>query len=645
MSVPVTNMSGAEGRTLASRLRIFWNRPWHEKILVAGYRIKMSFPGFPVPMRLPFGAWWLIQDNAIDHALLAGRFETAELRFTERLLQPGMTVLDIGANHGLYTLLASRCVGSRGRVFAFEPSPRECKRLRTHTWLNRCTNVSVQACALGNETTEACLYVVEGSQTGCNSLRPPIANTGTSPQNVRVNRLDDWLREHKIERVEFIKLDVEGAELEVLRGARELLERRPRPVILAEVQDLRTQPWGYPAKEIIDFLRDRGYQWFSLSPEGLLEPLDVSRKTFDGNFVACPEESAASLQRDSLAALPATSPSDVQAGTATRQSTMCELDPDSPEFRRILSQHWYYSMELRPGLYTRGDEHANVICTRELLARLSPVGLDVCDVGTMEGMIPVLLKRRGARSVVALDAIDCTEKIRLVQLCTGESFEYVPRVSLPRVKEALSERARLSGYSTEWNQTKIQTGFDVVVLSGVLYHVFSPFHVIGLARTLLKRGGLLILETAASCQDRYAQNWVFRGDKWIYPGGTDTWFLTLRLLDHFLRFMKFKPVDCVHGPIYEDIVRVAVAAAAVDNPLPLKAESEWFLKSTTNIDYNEIVDTEWARSSPAEIPYSPGVCLYHPELSGAVDIHRTVKEHPGLPDDRNKIILRLGDKK
>jgi 2-polyprenyl-3-methyl-5-hydroxy-6-metoxy-1,4-benzoquinol methylase len=324
---------------------------------------------------------------------------------------------------------------------------------------------------------------------------------------------------------------------------------------------------------------------------------------------------------------------------------MYEVNPNSLEFRRILSQHWYYSVELRPGLYTRGDEHANVICTRELLARVSPSGLDVCDIGTMEGMIPVLLKRRGARSVVALDAIDCTEKVQLVQLCTGESFEYVPRVSLSRIKEALSERARLSSYSSEWGQMKIQTGFDVVVLSGVLYHVFSPFHVIGLARTLVKRGGLLILETAASCEDRYAQNWVFRGDKWIYPSGTNTWFLTLRLLDHLLRFMKFKPVDCVHGPIYKDIARVAVAAVAVADPLPLEAESEWFMQSTTNIDYNEIVDTEWARSSPVEIPYSPGSCVYHPELSGAVDLHLTVKKRPGLPDDRNKIIFRMEDKK
>jgi hypothetical protein len=258
----------------------------------------------------------------------------------------------------------------------------------------------------------------------------------------------------------------------------------------------------------------------------------------------------------------------------------------------------------------------------------------------MEGLIPVLLKRRGARSVVALDAVDRTENVQLVRVCTSQDFDYIPNVSLGRVTQVLSERARLSSY---WHQTKIRRGFDVVVLSGVLYHVFSPIHAIGLARTLLRQGGLLILETAASDQDVYAQNWVFQGDRWIYAGGTNTWFPTLRLLDHFLRFMKLKPVDCVHKRDHADIVRVAVAAVATVDPLPLKAESDFIKSSAMNIDYNEIVDTAWAEGGPVEIPYSTCNCVRHEDLSAAVDLHRTVRERPGLVDDRSKIVLRLAD--
>ena len=251
----------------------------------------------PVPARLPFGAWWLVRNDDSGRAIRNGRFEEAEVAFVERFLQPGMTVLDLGAHHGYYTLLASKRVGVGGRVIAFEPSPRERRALRLHLTLNRCKNVVVQGLALGEENTESNLYVVNGLSTGCNSLRPPDVVSGTSSVSVRVARLDDWLAAHKIERIDFIKIDVEGAELSVLKSAEQLFGRRPRPVILAEVQDVRTQPWGYAAKEILRYLCERGYQWFSLLRDGLVQELDLSPDKFEGNFVACPAESISKLCR------------------------------------------------------------------------------------------------------------------------------------------------------------------------------------------------------------------------------------------------------------------------------------------------------------------------------------------------------------
>jgi FkbM family methyltransferase len=226
-----------------------------------------------------------------------GDFERAELAFATTFIQPGMTVLDLGAHHGLYTILASKRVGSGGRVYAFEPSPRERRALRIHLVLNLCRNVALQALALGEEDAESDLYVVEEWAAGCNSLRPPDVPAKTSLVRVHVVRLDDWLAEQKIDRVDFVKVDVEGGELGTLRGAAQLLERRPRPVILAEVQDIRTTPWGYPAKQIINYLINKGYNWFSLSEDGSIKELDVSSNKFDGNFVACPEESLGTLQR------------------------------------------------------------------------------------------------------------------------------------------------------------------------------------------------------------------------------------------------------------------------------------------------------------------------------------------------------------
>ena len=318
---------------------------------------------------------------------------------------------------------------------------------------------------------------------------------------------------------------------------------------------------------------------------------------------------------------------------------MYAVDFSSPDFKRVLDQWWYYSVELAPGIVTKGYNFDNIICTRELLSRLSPSGKDICDIGTVEGMLPILLKRRGARSVVALDALDSTEKVNLVQRCYGQSFEYYPKITLDRLKDTLTTRSNLSRYS---GQQYIKQGFDVVVLSGVLYHVFSPLHVIGLARTLLRPGGLLILETACSTEDRFSMNWVFNGRQYVYWSGTNTWFFTLRLLDHILRYMKFKPIDCVHGQFREDATRVALAAVAAPDPLPFKSEAEWFLPDHM-LDYHEVVDVNWAAGGTAEVSYTPGHNLYHSELPDAVDLHKTVMKTRALPSDPNKTMFHLND--
>jgi FkbM family methyltransferase len=250
------------------------------------------FPDIPFPIRLPFGAWWLIRNDYSGTLIRKGRFENAEFAFVRRFLRPGMTVLDLGAHHGMYTLLASKRVGPTGKVFAFEPSPRERHALLQHTRLNRCRNVSVEGLALGTETGEADLFVVQGTQTGCNSLRPPASDVRPdwSPVRVSVVRLDDWLEGKKIDLIDFVKIDVEGGELGVLKGARNLLRDRPRPIFLIEVQDIRTLQWGYTAREIVEFLANNDFIWFTLSPDGSTEDLDVNCLRFEGNLVACPKE-------------------------------------------------------------------------------------------------------------------------------------------------------------------------------------------------------------------------------------------------------------------------------------------------------------------------------------------------------------------
>ena len=254
---PWSKTTAGKGRaSIAGRIWQFLLRPRRAQYISLAYRARRLFPEMPIPLRLPFGALWLAQKSALDDDLIHEGFEEAEITFIEMFLQPGMTVIDAGAHHGLYTLLASKGVGKRGQVIAFEPSSRERKRLRRHLWVNRCKNVNVLACALGDERREADLFLVEGREDWCNSLRAPQIDARTVAVRVEVERVDDVLERLGVSRVDLIKLDIEGAELSFLQGARTTLASS-RPVILAEVQDLRTRPWGYAAREVIDLLARR----------------------------------------------------------------------------------------------------------------------------------------------------------------------------------------------------------------------------------------------------------------------------------------------------------------------------------------------------------------------------------------------------
>ncbi len=276
--------------TLPQRIGRFLASPARKKYITLANRVRRIFPGMPIPLRLPFGAWWLAEKSALDHELIYNEFERMETEFVKRLLRRDMTVVDAGAHHGLYTLLASKRVGWDGRVIAIEPSPRECERLEKHLRLNRCSNTEVVPCALGEDPGEADLYLVDGFQDWCNSLRPPAIDEPVRTVRVSVRRLDDVLAELEVKKVDFIKLDVEGAELSVLYGAMKLLHRESRPAILAEVQDTRTQLWGYAAREILQFLIRMDYRWFAIAAKGALLPISCDQETYDANLVALPVE-------------------------------------------------------------------------------------------------------------------------------------------------------------------------------------------------------------------------------------------------------------------------------------------------------------------------------------------------------------------
>lgn len=144
----------------------------------------------------------------------------------------GDVVVDAGAHYGVYTLLASRLVGNRGIVLAFEPHPHNYKRLLTNLRVNKIKNVKTFNLALGDFDGQTKLYLF--SDSGGHSTTPELSSTSYFDGyiNVKVNRIDTIIRKLGIEKISLIKIDAEGAELKILRGARKSIQKhRPKLTI------------------------------------------------------------------------------------------------------------------------------------------------------------------------------------------------------------------------------------------------------------------------------------------------------------------------------------------------------------------------------------------------------------------------------
>lgn len=225
---------------------------------------------------------------------VAGCFEPNETVFLASVLGPGMTFVDVGANIGLYTLLAAHLVGPGGSVVAVEPSPREQMSLRRNLALNGQFAVRVRTEALGQAGGTAILHVTDAEHAGQNTLgRPRYTDTNVIEEiEVPITTLDSLVDEEGLERIDAVKVDVEGAEELVLRGAEASL-RCFRPLVLLELQDPSLRTLGSSAKRVLSLLESLEYSLVGYSVQtGKPEPgpLRDGQATDSPNVVACPNE-------------------------------------------------------------------------------------------------------------------------------------------------------------------------------------------------------------------------------------------------------------------------------------------------------------------------------------------------------------------
>ena len=197
-------------------------------------------------------------------------------------IQPGDTILDVGAHIGYYTLLFAKRAGAAGRVFAFEPSTRTYEQLLENLSLNDLDNISTVKAAASERAGIATINLAAGANTGSTSLHFDAGAVGSEP--VETVAIDDYLRQHAIDEVNMIKVDVEGHELQVLMGLRRTLSAPAdrAPELFVEVNENTLRSAGTSVAAIFDELASAGYHAYRIVGAGEVRP---EREPFTDSLV------------------------------------------------------------------------------------------------------------------------------------------------------------------------------------------------------------------------------------------------------------------------------------------------------------------------------------------------------------------------
>lgn len=218
---------------------------------------------------------WVRPADVVDRDIyLYGSHEHVTATVFSHLARPGAVVVDAGAHVGAFTLLAAKRVGPAGRVLAFEPNPQQRERLERNVATNGFDQVEIRAEALSDHAGRALLHLsADHTRSGNASLNAGEGAAGAVA--VDLVRLDDLAERLAVPRVDLIKLDVEGAEADIVVGATSTIESF-RPAVVFEVNDLGLRGDGTNAPAI-QALRDRGYVLYGmgLTSEGAPSLVEV----------------------------------------------------------------------------------------------------------------------------------------------------------------------------------------------------------------------------------------------------------------------------------------------------------------------------------------------------------------------------------
>ncbi|HMP82579.1 MAG TPA: FkbM family methyltransferase [Verrucomicrobiota bacterium] len=212
--------------------------------------IRWSAAGFP--------------DLLTRHMLFEGMYQQDVLIAMQNLLRPADVVFDVGSHHGLMAIVAAKAVGPDGMVVAFEPNPDARKFLQRHLQLNKCSGVKVESVALSDRDAGEVQFYVQRGLVSWNStmLREFVPCDDCRTLNVPTCTLDGYVA--ATGRIPaLVKIDVEGAEFIILKGARRTIEQF-RPVLIVEFNPDSARAARVSIPDMADNLQSQGYQLYAL---------------------------------------------------------------------------------------------------------------------------------------------------------------------------------------------------------------------------------------------------------------------------------------------------------------------------------------------------------------------------------------------
>lgn len=239
------------------------------------------------------------EDRGWEFLFFGHTYETGTIDLLKKILRHDDVVFDIGANIGWYTVNMVRCIPN-GICHSFEPMPPTMRRLKHNCSLNQVDDhVIFNELALGETSGEVTLYSFDALGHGHNSLSTRGRSDYTT-WTVPLVTLDTYVTERNVDRVDLVKMDVEGAEMGVLAGASRLFSLESPPVWIIEMNMETAGGFGHAPHELLDFISSKGnYTFFRIERgwESVIRMRDTHDYHHGDNAVCVPESRIAHWRR------------------------------------------------------------------------------------------------------------------------------------------------------------------------------------------------------------------------------------------------------------------------------------------------------------------------------------------------------------